>query len=77
MTGEVKNITDASGPSKAGHFFIADDVSSFSSPEIFKQRVDEVITISNRFLRSMEGRFISLEKSSSTLKQSAKQKEFR
>ncbi|NLM51594.1 MAG: Ldh family oxidoreductase [Firmicutes bacterium] len=43
MTGTVKNITDYSGPSKTGHFFMALDVSKFDDVDNFKNRVDAVI----------------------------------
>ena len=43
VTGEVKNITDTSGPSKTGHIFIAINVSKFINPEYFKKTVDQVI----------------------------------
>ncbi|MDX1115194.1 Ldh family oxidoreductase [Sinorhizobium medicae] len=43
LTGEVKNITDISGPSRTGHMMIAFDVSRFISPELFKSSVDSVV----------------------------------
>ena len=43
MTGEVKNITDTSGPSKTGHMFVAINVESFIHPELFARSVDAVI----------------------------------
>jgi len=43
MTGAVKNITDYSGPSKTGHFFVALDIAKFDGVDRFKNRVDEVI----------------------------------
>lgn len=43
LTGEVKNITDMSGPSKTSHVFIAINISSFMEPEVYKNNVDTVI----------------------------------
>jgi LDH2 family malate/lactate/ureidoglycolate dehydrogenase len=43
LTGEVKNITDVSGPSRTGHLIIAFDVGRFIPTEIFKANVDGVI----------------------------------
>jgi LDH2 family malate/lactate/ureidoglycolate dehydrogenase len=43
MTGEVKNITDMSGPSKTSHVFIAINISSFIDVETYKNNVDSVI----------------------------------
>ncbi len=43
LTGEVKNITDVSGPSKTGHLFAAINVESFISPAVFVRSVDAVI----------------------------------
>lgn len=43
LTGEVRNITDISGPSKTGHLFVAIDVSRFMPIEMFRKRVDDII----------------------------------
>lgn len=43
MTGTVKNVTDYSGPSNTGHFFMALDINTFDDAETFKRRIDEVI----------------------------------
>jgi LDH2 family malate/lactate/ureidoglycolate dehydrogenase len=43
LTGEVKNITDISGPSRTGHLMIAFDVARFIPLEIFNANVDGVI----------------------------------
>jgi len=43
LTGEVKNITDTSGPSKTGHMFIAIDVAKFIDPQVFSHSVDTII----------------------------------
>lgn len=43
MTGEVKNITDMSGPSKTSHVFIAINISSFIDAETYKNNVDLVV----------------------------------
>jgi len=43
LTGEVKNITDMSGPSKTSHVFIAINISSFIDTEVYKNNVDLVI----------------------------------
>jgi LDH2 family malate/lactate/ureidoglycolate dehydrogenase len=43
LTGEVKNITDMSGPSKTGHVFWAVNISSFIDPELFKNNISTVI----------------------------------
>lgn len=43
MTGEVKNITDMSGPSRTSHVFIAINILSFIEPETYKNNVDSVI----------------------------------
>ena len=43
ITGEVKNITDVSGPSKTGHLFIAINVEKFINLDFFKTNVDTVI----------------------------------
>ena len=45
LTGEVKNITDMSGPSNTGHAFIAIDISSFIDYDLFINNVDAVIGI--------------------------------
>jgi len=43
MTGEVKNITDMTGPAKTGHVFMAINITSFMSLDQFKASVDTVI----------------------------------
>lgn len=43
LTGEVKNITDMSSPSKTSHVFIAINISSFIEPDTYKNNVDMVI----------------------------------
>lgn len=43
LTGEVKNITDVSAPSRTGHLFAAINVESFISPDVFRRCVDSVI----------------------------------
>lgn len=43
MTGEVKNVTNNSGPAKTGHFFMALDISRFDGTDNFKAKVDAVI----------------------------------
>lgn len=43
ITGEVKNVTDMSGPSKTGHAFIAVNISSFVDEELFKNNIDTII----------------------------------
>jgi len=43
LTGEVKNITDMSGPSKTGHMFCAVNISSFADANTFKSNIDQVI----------------------------------
>src|SRR6202034_2504309 len=43
LTGEVKNITDMSGPSKTGHMFIAIDIAKFDSVEKFKERINRIV----------------------------------
>ena len=43
MTGEVKTVTDMSGPAKTGHMFMAINISSFIDPAKFKQNIDKVI----------------------------------
>lgn len=43
MTGEVKNVTDMSGPSNTSHVFIAINISSLINPEMYKNNVDLVI----------------------------------
>lgn len=43
LIGEIKNITDMSGPSNTGHVFIAINISSFINLEEFKNNVDLVI----------------------------------
>jgi len=45
LTGEVKNITDMSGPSKTGHMFMAINISSFTDKESFKKDIDTVISL--------------------------------
>lgn len=42
-SGEVKNITDMSGPSKTSHLFVAINISSFIDPKTYKNTVDTVI----------------------------------
>lgn len=43
LTGDVRNITDISGPSRTGHLMIAFDVGRFIPPELFRTNVDRVI----------------------------------
>lgn len=43
LTGEVKTVTDMSGPSKTSHVFIAINIESFIEPEVYKENVDLVI----------------------------------
>ena len=43
ITGDVRNITDTSAPSKTGHLMIAIDPSKFTNPEQFRSDVDEAI----------------------------------
>lgn len=43
LTGEVKNILDASAPARTGHLFGAVNIANFISPDIFKRTIDEVI----------------------------------
>jgi LDH2 family malate/lactate/ureidoglycolate dehydrogenase len=43
LTGGVKNLTDISGPAKAGHFFSALNVSRFIDLKLFKANMDQVI----------------------------------
>ncbi len=43
MTGEVKNITDMTGPSKTSHAFMAININSFIDAETYKNNVDSVI----------------------------------
>jgi LDH2 family malate/lactate/ureidoglycolate dehydrogenase len=43
LTGEVKNITDVSGPSRTGHLFVAINVAKFIDPQRFSQSIDTVI----------------------------------
>jgi len=45
LTGEVKNITDMSGPSDTGHAFIAINVADFIDYDLFIENVDAVITL--------------------------------
>ncbi len=43
LTGEVKTVTNMSGPSKTSHVFIAINIGSFINAEIYKNNVDMVI----------------------------------
>lgn len=43
MTGDVKNITDMSGPSKTSHLFMAINITSFIDVEEYKDDVDKTI----------------------------------
>ncbi|MCF6096332.1 Ldh family oxidoreductase [Thermovorax subterraneus] len=43
FTGEVKNVTDMSGPSKTGHIIMALDIGCFNDVNKFKGDIDEVI----------------------------------
>jgi LDH2 family malate/lactate/ureidoglycolate dehydrogenase len=43
LTGDVKNITDMSGPSKTGHMLIAINLEAFGDPDVFKSDVKKVI----------------------------------
>lgn len=43
LTGQVKNITDMSGPSRTGHMFCAVNVSSFTDAKKFKTDIDIII----------------------------------
>jgi LDH2 family malate/lactate/ureidoglycolate dehydrogenase len=40
LVGEVKNITDMSGPSKTGHVFMTIDIRKFISEDIFTKNID-------------------------------------
>jgi LDH2 family malate/lactate/ureidoglycolate dehydrogenase len=42
--GEVKNITDMSGPSKTSHLFIAINIGAFMDIDEYKERVDDAIS---------------------------------
>jgi LDH2 family malate/lactate/ureidoglycolate dehydrogenase len=42
LTGEVKNITDMSGPSRTGHMFCAVNVASFIGTDLFRNNVSQV-----------------------------------
>ncbi len=42
-TGEVRNITDTSGPSRTGHVFMAIDIAHFIEPEAFFRSMEEAI----------------------------------
>ncbi|HHV19043.1 MAG TPA: Ldh family oxidoreductase [Thermoanaerobacterales bacterium] len=44
LTGEVKTVTDMSGPARTGHMFCAINISSFIEADKFKQNVDSVIS---------------------------------
>lgn len=43
LTGEVKTVTDMSGPSKTGHMFCAVNISSFIDVDLFKSNIDKTI----------------------------------
>ncbi len=43
LTGEVKTVTNMSGPSKTSHMFIAINIESFIDTELYKNNVDTVI----------------------------------
>lgn len=43
LTGEVKNITDMSGPSNTSHVFAAINIAAFMNPYDYKNQVDAVI----------------------------------
>ncbi|MDI6729427.1 MAG: Ldh family oxidoreductase [Thermodesulfovibrionales bacterium] len=43
LTGEVKIITDMSGPAKTGHMFCSINISSFSDAYAFKNSMDTVV----------------------------------
>jgi LDH2 family malate/lactate/ureidoglycolate dehydrogenase len=43
MTGEVKNITDMTGPSKTSHLFMAIDIENFMDVDEYKEDVDKTI----------------------------------
>jgi len=43
LTGEVKNITDMSGPSLTGHAFMAINIGNFTALDTFTESVDAVI----------------------------------
>ena len=45
LTGDVKNITDMSGPSNTGHVFMAINISDFINYDLFISNVDSVIDI--------------------------------
>ncbi len=42
--GEVKNITDMSGPSKTSHLFIVINIGAFMDIDEYKERVDDAIS---------------------------------
>lgn len=52
MTGEVRNITDVSGPSQTGHLFIAIDVEKFAILSDFQKKIDTII----RMIKGMPAR---------------------
>ncbi|KYO68739.1 Ldh family oxidoreductase [Thermovenabulum gondwanense] len=43
LTGEVKNVTDMTGPSKTGHLFCAVNIADFIEKNVFKSNIDEII----------------------------------
>jgi LDH2 family malate/lactate/ureidoglycolate dehydrogenase len=43
FTGEVRNITDTSGPAKTGHLFVAMDIKMLGSALKFKRNMDNII----------------------------------
>lgn len=43
MIGEVRNVTDTSGPAKTGHVFIAIDIAHFINLETFTRSMEETI----------------------------------
>jgi LDH2 family malate/lactate/ureidoglycolate dehydrogenase len=43
LTGEVRNISDVSGPSQTGHLFMAIDISKFIGESAFLANVDSII----------------------------------
>jgi len=44
LTGEVRTVTDMSGPSRTSHVFIAINIESIMDPEVYKSNVDAVIS---------------------------------
>ena len=72
LTGEVKTVTDMSGPSKTGHMFCAVNISSFIDVDLFKSNIDKTSKESRRWMPQRITLYICREKLNMTWKRKGK-----